>query len=189
MTHYLELCLRPDPEFPAPMLMGALYSKLHHGLAELEADDIGVSLPAHKTGVQARNPGEVLRLHSTAERLEELMATEWLKGMRDHVDVGDVIPVPTDADYRTVRRRQFKTNADRLRRRRMRRHGVSEAEAVEAIPNSVEQRVSLPFIQVRSASTGQRFCLFIEHGPKQSAPQPGQFNSYGLSPEATVPWF
>ena len=189
MTHYLELCLRLDPEFPAPMLMGALYSKLHRGLAELEADDIGVSLPTHQTGVRARKPGDILRLHGTAERLEQLMATDWLKGMHDHVQVADVSRVPADTEYRTVRRRQFKTNADRLRRRRMRRHGVSEAEAIEAIPDSVEQRVCLPFIQVRSASTGQRFCLFIEHGPKQSTPQPGQFNSYGLSPEATVPWF
>ena len=104
MTHYLELCLRLDPEFPAPMLMGALYSKLHRGLAELEADDIGVSLPTHQTGVRARKPGDILRLHGTAERLEQLMATDWLKGMHDHVQVADVSRVPADAEYRTVRR-------------------------------------------------------------------------------------
>lgn len=189
MTHYLDIVLRPDPEFPAPMLMGALYSKLHRALAELEANDIGISLPGHKTGVRARHPGDTLRLHGGPDRLGQLMATDWLKGMRDHVEVGDMASVPADATYRTVRRRQFKTNTDRLRRRRMRRHGESEATAAERIPESVEQRVSLPFVQVRSSSTGQRFSLFIEHGPKQSAPQDGAFNHYGLSSDATIPWF
>ncbi len=189
MTHYLEIALRPDPEFPAPMLMGALYSKLHRTLADLAADDIGVSLPGHKTGVRARQPGQTLRLHGTKARLEQLMSTNCLKGMYDHVEVSEVLAVPTNASHRTVRRRQFKTNADRLRRRRMRRHGESESEAAQAIPNSVEQQISLPFVQVRSTSTGQRFCLFIEHGPVQSTPQDGTFSTYGLSPQATVPWF
>ena len=189
MTHYLDIVLRPDPDFPTPMLMGALYSKLHRALAELGADDIGISLPAHKNGVQARRPGETLRVHGAADRLETLLATGWLNGMRDHVEVGEVFPIPGNAVHRTVRRRQFKTNADRLRRRRMRRHNESEAQVVEAIPDSIEERVTLPFIQVRSASTGQRFSLFIEHGPKQDTPAQGQFNSYGLSSTATVPWF
>ena len=189
MTHYLELCLRLDPEFPAPMLMGALYSKLHRVLADLAADDIGVSFPGHKTGVRARHPGETLRLHGTEERLEKLLATNWLKGMYDHVEVGVISAVPLNASHRPVRRRQFKTNANRLRRRRMRRHGESETEAAQAIPNSIEQQVSLPFVQVRSASTGQRFSLFIEHGPVQSTPQDGTFSTYGLSSKATVPWF
>ncbi|KEZ77514.1 type I-F CRISPR-associated endoribonuclease Cas6/Csy4 [Salinisphaera hydrothermalis] len=189
MDHYIDIRLRPDPDFPAPILMGALYSKLHRALVELAADDIGISLPAHNTGVQARHPGETLRVHGAADRIETLLATGWLKGMRDHAEVGEVFPVPDNAVHRTVRRRQFKTNADRLRRRRMRRHNESETEVIEAIPESIEKRVTLPFIQVRSSSTGQRFSLFIEHGPKQDTPEQGRFNSYGLSSSATVPWF
>ncbi|WP_423823558.1 type I-F CRISPR-associated endoribonuclease Cas6/Csy4 [Salinisphaera sp. SPP-AMP-43] len=189
MTHYLDIRLRPDPEFPAPMLMGALYSKLHRALAELEADDIGISLPEHKTGVRARTPGEILRLHGQPERLEQLIANNWLKGMHDHIEISPIEPIPGNAEYRIVRRRQFKTNAERLRRRRMRRHNESEQTAQERVPDSVEQQVSLPFVQVRSGSTGQRFSLFIEHGRKRTEPIPGSFNTYGLSSEATVPWF
>ncbi|GAB3677865.1 type I-F CRISPR-associated endoribonuclease Cas6/Csy4 [Salinisphaera aquimarina] len=186
-THYLDIQLRPDPEFPAGQLMGALFSKLHRALVSHEADDIGVSFPEHR--LRPREIGACLRLHGTESRLNELMTQSWLSGMRDHVDVNAVSAVPTQAKHRFVRRRQFKTNAERLRRRRMRRHAESEQTVLERIPDSVEQRVSLPFVQLRSASTGQRFSLFVEHTDPQTQPRDGHFNTYGLSNDATVPWF
>jgi CRISPR-associated endonuclease Csy4 len=97
--------------------------------------------------------------------------------------------VPADAPHRTVRRRQFKTNADRLRRRRMRRKGETAEQAAAAIPDSVERTPDLPYVQLRSASTGQPFCLFIEQKEGQGAAGQGGFNTYGLSLGASVPWF
>ncbi len=187
VTHYLDIQIRPDPEFPTGQLMGALFSKLHRALVALEADDIGASFPQHQT--KPRDIGALLRLHASEARLEQLMAHNWLTGMRDHVQLAPVSTTPADAEHRVVRRRQFKTNAERLRRRRMRRHGESAETALEHIPESVEQRVTLPFVQVRSTSTAQRFSLFIEHGPRQAQPGGGAFNRYGLSNKATVPWF
>ena len=32
MDHYLDIRLLPDPEFPAPLLMNALFTKLHRAL-------------------------------------------------------------------------------------------------------------------------------------------------------------
>lgn len=186
-THYIDMHLRPDPDFPAGQLMGALFSKLHRRLAALDATAIGVSFPEHR--LKPRDIGTYLRLHSVPNELDALMATAWLGGMREYAAISDIAEVPADAAHRTVSRRQFKTNADRLRRRRMHRHNESEAEVLERIPDSVEQRVPLPFVQVRSASTGQRFSLFIEHSPIQKTPTPGAFNAYGLSRTATIPWF
>ena len=186
-SHYVEIQLRPDPDFPAGQLMGALFSKLHRRLVALDASAIGVSFPAHR--LQPRDIGNRLRIHATPTDLDSLMATAWLGGMREYAEIGEVAPAPADASHRTVSRRQFKTNAERLRRRRMRRHNESEATVLARIPDSVEQRVSLPFVQIRSTSTGQRFSLFIEHGPVQPNPEPGQFNTYGLSRGATIPWF
>jgi uncharacterized protein (DUF58 family) len=42
---------------------------------------------------------------------------------------------------------------------------------------------------LRSASTGQPFCLFIEQKEGQGAAGQGGFNTYGLSLGASVPWF
>lgn len=186
MNHYVDIQIRPDPEFPAPMLMGALVSKLHRALVELDADDIGISLPEHETDPPL---GHRLRLHASRVRLEELLARSWLHGMRDHIVMHDVAAVPANAEHRVVRRRQYKTNADRLRRRRMKRHNETYEQARLHIPDSVERRVRTPYVRVRSHSTGQAFCLFVEHGDHESEPRSGRFSTYGLSATATVPWF
>lgn len=189
-THYIDITLLPDPEFSHAHLLGALVAKLHRALVQGQTTDIGVSYPQHVSQpLTKRTLGAVLRLHGTPEALQQLMGQDWLKGMRDHTQVGELLPVPANAQHRTVRRRQFKTNADRLRRRRMQRKGETAEQATVSIPDSVERRPDLPFVQLRSGSTAQPFCLFIEHGPICSQPTVGTFNSYGLGKEASVPWF
>ncbi len=189
MDHYIDIHTRPDPDFPAPMLMGALYAKLHRALHDLDAQDIGISLPDHKTGARARTPGQRLRLHSTQDRLNTLMAMSWLNGMRDHLTVEAVKPVPPDARHRTVRRRQFNTGGPSRIRRYAKRHGVSEHHARSLMAGPADRKITLPFIQIASRSTGERFALFIEHGNLQREPVDGTFNHYGLSQQATIPWF
>lgn len=189
-THYIDITLLPDPEFSHAHLLGALVAKLHRALVQGQCTDIGVSYPQHIGQPMARRTlGAVLRLHGTPEALQRLMGQDWLKGMRDHTRVGEPLPVPAHAQHRSVRRRQFKTNVDRLRRRRMQRKGETAEQAAAAIPHTVERRPDLPFVQLRSSSTGQPFCLCVEHGPLLPQPVPGPFNAYGLSQDATVPWF
>ncbi len=117
------------------------------------------------------------------------MAENWLQGMRDHVQVSGVLPIPEVAQYCVVSRRQFKTNADRLRRRRMQRKGESYEQAVQAIPHSIERKPNLPFVMLRSQSTGQAFALFIAQSEVLSEPLQGSFNTYGLGQNASIPWF
>lgn len=189
-THYINITLLPDPEFSHAHLLGALVAKLHRALVQGQTTDIGVSYPQHiGQPLTKRTLGAVLRLHGTPETLQRLMGQDWLKGMRDHTQVSELLPVPANAQHRAVRRRQFKTNADRLRRRRMRRKGETAEQAAAAIPDTVERRPDLPFAQLHSNSTGQSFCLYVDHGPLVPQPVPGVFNAYGLAQEATVPWF
>lgn len=189
-THYIDLTLRPDPEFSHAHLLGALVAKLHRALVQLRTDAIGVSYPQHVAAPQhQRSLGSVVRLHGTPQALQALMALDWLKGMRDHTEVSTLAPAPVGAAHRQVARRQFKTNADRLRRRRMQRKGETAEQATAHIPDSVERRPNLPHVQLRSSSTAQPFCLFIDHGPLQAQAVAGPFNTYGLSTSATIPWF
>lgn len=189
-THYIDVTLLPDPEFSHAHLIGALVAKLHRALVQEQTTNIGVSYPQHVSQPLAhRTLGAVLRLHGTPEALQRLMAQNWLKGMHDHTQVTALRLVPADAQHRTVRRRQFKTNAERLRRRRMQRKHETAEQATAAIPDSVERRPDLPFVQMRSSSTRQPFCLCVEHGPLLVQPISGAFNAYGLAQVATVPWF
>lgn len=203
MDHYLDIRLLPDPEFPATVLMSALFAKLHRGLVALGTRRIGVSFPDLVEGPE-RSLGGLLRLHGDADELARLMALPWLGGMRDFTRIGPVRPVPRRIlGYRVVCRVQAKSSPERLRRRWMRRKGLSAEEARQAIPDEVAERLDLPFVTLTSQSTGQRFRLFIQHGQLRESPVLGHFNSYGLSPSesslphgqlrdkkiATIPWF
>lgn len=189
MDHYINVRLLPDPEFPPDFLMGALYSKLHRTLYDLEADDIGISFPEHKEGVRKRTLGTLLRLHANRQRLMHLLDTTWLKGMHDHVQVSEIQVVPDDVTYRTVTRKQFNTGGESRAKRYAKRHEIPIEEARELYAKVAARRIELPFAKISSRSTGQRFSLFIEHGHERREPLSGTFNHYGLSSSATVPWF
>ncbi len=186
-THYVDITLLRDPETTPTQLLGALYDRLHLTLAAAHSDDIGVSFPGYAT--TPRTLGTVLRLHGSAAGLVSLAQPAWLRGMRDHVHLSAIVPAPPDALHRTVQRRQFKTSAERLRRRRMRRKGETAEQAAQAIPATVEREPTLPFVRLRSRSTGQTYCLFIALGPLRPEPQAGTFSRHGLSAIATIPWF
>ncbi len=184
MDHYVDLTLLPDPEFPRQQLMNALFAKLHRGLHDLQCSDIGVSFPE-----VGQDLGGRLRLHSSVEALDRLMALDWLTGMRDHLDRSELTVVPTDSKYRCVSRIQVDSSPVRARRRLVRRHGVNLQEAMERIPDSAAKSCEMPFLVLRSNSSGQQFRLFIRHGPLWTNPTQGSFSRYGLSSSATVPWF
>ena len=187
MDYFLEIGLRPDPEFVPSQLMNALFSKLHRALVQVGNSAIGVSFPDARSDRQYL--GERLRLHGTAAQLDVLMSSEWLTGMRDHVCVGELMAVPSNVKYRVVRRVQAQSNPERLRRRYAKRHEVGGADLTERFPDEAGERLALPFVSLRSVSTGQHFRLFIEQGPLLDEPRAGEFSCYGLSSTATVPWF
>lgn len=186
-THYVDLRVIPDPETGTAQLLGGLYDRLHLALVQQRLDSIGVSFPGYS--LSPRVLGNVLRLHGSEGDLQGLLQMDWLKGMRDHVRRTEIAAVPPGSPHRTVQRRQFKTNVDRLRRRRMRRKGETEQQAIETIPGTVERHPNLPYVHLHSRSTGQPFCLFILLGPLCPEAVPGPFNSHGLSGVTTVPWF
>ena len=153
-------------------------------------------LPARRSGTVDRPGSQAAsrwdpfsEFEELYQRMGQLMDSDWLKGVRDHVRTADIREVPADAQHRVIRRKQFKTSPERLRRRRMRRKHETAEQAAEAIPDHVGQRPTLPYVHLRSHSTAQPFCLFVAMGPLQSAPTLGPFNSYGLGDKATIPWF
>ncbi len=187
MDHYQDIRLLADPEFNAAILMNALFSRLHRALVTSKATDIGVSFPDYK--LRPKRLGNTLRIHGKHNSLTVLQNSDWLKGMRDHSEVTEVKPIPANAAHVLVKRRQYKTNVDRLRRRRMKRKGETYEQVSLAIPDSVERKPELPFLSVPSLSTRQTFCLFVEQGPPEQQATLGEFNCYGFSEQATVPWF
>lgn len=188
MDHHLDIRLRTDPEFTGHQLMSALYSKLHRALVQLQSREIGVSFPA--VDEDAPSLGNQLRLHGNESALLALGARPWLQGLGELVETGAIKPAPSDAPHRCVYRVQAQSSVERLRRRAMRRHAISADEARDRIPDHAADTLRLPFAQLGSRSTGQpRFHLYIKHGPLARDQTQGQFNAYGLSRIASIPWF
>ena len=187
MDYYVDVKVKPDPEFPANLLLSALFSKLHRSLSAMGKSSIGVSFPYFD--LRPVHLGSCLRLHSDHLSLTDFLNTDWLLGMLDHVDVTNISQIPSEVQHRVVRRIQSKSNPERLRRRLMRRHDLDEQQSIERIPDDAACFLNLPFVQLRSTSTGQNFRVFIDHGTLQPHSVLGQFNSYGLSQGATIPWF
>jgi CRISPR-associated endonuclease Csy4 len=205
MDHYIDFRIHPDPEFSAPQVMSILFTQLHLALVALKSSDIGVSFP--EVDEKQTALGRCLRLHAKMDRLQAVIHHGHFDGLRDYMEVTPVSPVPEQTQYRQVRRVQSRSNPERLLRRQMHRHDLGSIEKARqvAIKNAMErhglsekvaiqridspQLLALPFIDLRSKSTEQSFRLFIKHGSMQTEPLPGNFNRYGLSLTATVPWW
>ena len=187
LSHYIELRLRPDPEVAPTHLLAALYTRVHRALAAQGATGIAVTFPDYS--VERHTLGERLRLHGSEADLQPWATNQWLGSVRDHVSAAPVAPVPADARHRTLRRVQVKSSPERLRRRLMKRHQLSEEQARERIPDNIARITPLPYVQLASTSTAQQFRLFLALGPEQDPVQTGDFNAYGLSTTATTPWF
>ncbi|MDO5103203.1 MAG: type I-F CRISPR-associated endoribonuclease Cas6/Csy4 [Lautropia sp.] len=187
LSHFIDIQVRADPEFSQPQLLAALYAKLHRQLVRQQSDDIAVSFPGYSDS--PRGLGDRLRLLGSQSALEKLMASDWLLGMRDHVGIGQMDTVPAHAVHRRLKRCQFKTSAERLRRRYCKRHQVTAEEALRVLPDEPPPRIQLPYVRLRSSSTGQTFSLFLSLEEPLPAPIEGRFNAYGLSTEASIPWF
>jgi CRISPR-associated endonuclease Csy4 len=189
MDHYQEIILLPDPEFAPQVLMNALFSKLHRALAALGSGSIGVSFPGHSS--ERRWLGDRLRIHGTNANLERLGELGWLKGIHDHAEVRSIRSVPQNGRHVMVRRVQAKSNPDRQRRRLAKRKGISLEEAGKLIPDQSAQRLDLPFVTMRSSSSGHTFRLVhqAERAAANLSPGAGAVSvSTASAPTATVPW-
>jgi CRISPR-associated endonuclease Csy4 len=187
MHHYLDIQLLPNPEIAPHQLMSHLFNRVHAQLARGKFSQVAVSFPGY--ALLPSTLGNTLRLIAPPEKLASFMIEDWLGALRDHVRITPAQAVPADAPAYWLRRVQAKSSPERLRRRQMRRHGLSADEARARIPDHRSKRLPLPFVTVASGSTGQRFHLFLQLLPAPRGAVPGNFNSYGLSTEATTPWF
>lgn len=184
MDHYLDITVLPDPEFVENTLMNAMFAKLHRALVDVGQGKVGVSFPNANKAL-----GDCLRLHGSQFALDMLMAENWLKGLRDYTQASAVQRVPENVQHRVVKRVQVKSSVERLRRRSVSKGWLSAEEAIASIPLTNEKKSKLPFLQLKSISTGQSFKLLVQQEAVQNVAVEGSFSDYGFSNCATIPYF
>jgi CRISPR-associated endoribonuclease Cas6/Csy4 subtype I-F len=197
MDHYLDLIARGESRAETGTLMSEAFSRVHGVLARQGGGRVGVAFPNMVTET-APHPGNVLRLFGPADDLEALRegggiahlakAGGLVRGRILQAPSGDYARVryvrDRGADLGTARGRERRQ--ERFVRRYRARHG-SEPSAAQLEQMSRSQRARgdrrLPFLRVRSRSTGTLLSIFVRPEPVEaSAASEGTFNLYGLAP-------
>jgi CRISPR-associated endonuclease Csy4 len=188
MKYYIGITLLPDAEIGLGFLWKKVFTQVHLALAERGGGSIGVSFP--KYGDKVFPMGDALRLFAgNEEALEALKIDEWMTRLRDYVTISGIQKTPdTIQEYVLFSRKQVKTGKERQARRYAKRHQVDYEEALKHYDNMEEKILNLPFVMLQSLSSNQEMKLFVEKR-RSTTEKIGDFNSYGLSKEATVPWF
>jgi CRISPR-associated endonuclease Csy4 len=199
MKFYQEITLIDQAEISTYFIWSKLYTQLHLAFAEQkdtnEKVNIGVSIPKYVFEQKTQDSkarihlGDKLRIFARSHAdLEKLDIRKWLERFTDYVHLTSIREVPQDVkSYAIYKRKQVKTNAQRLARHRAKRGDISFDEAL-ARYSQVVTTTDLPYIQMKSLNSNQPFKLFIEKKTAEKS-ETQVFSTYGLSSESSVPEF
>ena len=204
MKFYQEITLIDQAEISPYFIWSKVYTQLHIALAEIKDDSdkvgIGASFPQYIFEEKVENQkarinlGNKLRLFAESEAdLKKLDIRKWLERLEDYVHITSIREVPSDIKgYAIYKRKQVKTNAQRLARHRIKRGDIGFDEALARYSNVVTT-TNFPYIEMKSLSTSdqqseKRFKLFIEKQPAEKT-ETQVFSTYGLSSVSSVPEF
>ena len=183
MTHYVDIRLMPKKEIRENFLLNQIYTAFHKRLYDLKANDIGVSFPEYYLKL-----GRLFRIHGTKEVLEKLNEKEWIGKYQQHCKISQIEEIPKNVKYRTVSRIQQNMTEAKLRRL-IKRGSISEDEVKRYRIKMYQGGLDNPYVELISMSTGQLHRRFIAFGELQDKGTYGEFDIFGLSKTATIPWF
>jgi CRISPR-associated endonuclease Csy4 len=180
---FLSCTEKPNDETRLNVLLNGIYTELHKTLFDLKSTNIGVSFPRYKVTL-----GNLLRLHGSDVALGNLQKVDWLGGVKGYCNVGEILRTPENVKFRTVSRKQTTMSQSKLRRL-TKRGSISEEEIKQYKTKMFSKSLENPYVELMSGSNGQKHRRYIEFGELLDHPVLGEFDQFGLSKTATVPWF
>jgi CRISPR-associated endonuclease Csy4 len=194
MKFYQEITIMPNNEIDKHFIFSKLFTQIHFGLVSIQDDQnkspIGISFPEYFMG-EKFGLGSKLRLfaHNESE-LIKFDASKLMSRLSDYVHTSGISKVPEQINgYAVYNRYQpRKINKERLARRYAKRHKLDYETALKHYDDMKEEKIELPFLNLKSLSTGNEFCLWIKK-TKIDQPSYQKFSTYGLSKISTIPEF
>jgi len=189
MKYYIDIKLLPDAEISLGFLWKKVYQQVHLSLVEAKNESLALSFPQY--GAKIFPMGDILRMFAPSKQeMESLDLDNWLSRLKDYIEISKILQTPDNVSYIHFKRRQFKYHNNVLKRaeHQAKRRGISLEEALEHFKDYKAKENTLPFIQVKSLSSNQELKIFIEKVEKDEELE-GNFNTFGLSKTATVPYF
>lgn len=195
MNFYQEIELIEQSEVSLGLVWSKLYFQLHLALADLKnktgAQTIGVSFPDYN---DPQFPlGRRLRLFANTEKqLSDLAISDWLDRLTDYLRIKEIHSVPSKRvkGYMIFSRKEMKGNPETIARRRVRKDPrITYEEALRRAKLRQRELSRLPYINLSSLTSGQKFKLFIDMRENVEDNSDLEFSSYGLSNSSSVPIF
>ncbi len=183
MTHYIDIKLNPNKEIRENILLNQVYTSFHKRLYDLKSNNIGVSFPHYRLKL-----GKLFRIHGSKEALEKLQEQKWLGKYLQYCKVSNIEISPKTVQYRTISRIQQNMTAAKLRRL-IKRGTIPEEDIKKYKIQMLQKSLDNPFVELVSMSNGQIHRRFIYFGELKNQEENGEFDTFGLSKNATIPWF
>lgn len=196
MKYYVDITLLPSDDIGIHFLWQKLYQQVHLALVEAQATtknaSIAACFPEYRAskGKSKAFLGNKLRLLAQSQEvINQLNIEKWLNRLSDYIHIKETKAVPADiTSYAQFSRYQPKAPKERLARRRAKKHQQDYETALAHYADMDETKTKLPFIQLASLSSDNRFNLYIKHEPVDTLIDQG-FSPYGLSPKSSIPMF
>ena len=198
MHYFIEITCLPDEGVPVEFIMGKVMDGLHLAFVDwqhqLGYNPVGVSFPEYARSEQDGGEislGNKIRLFSRDDQapLQSPKLLQPLQRLADYVHKRSISCLERpNLKFATFQRVQAKSSRERLLRRQAKRSGQAEEDLRGKYHTFGEERLTLPFIQLRSHSNSQPFRLFVSKQAAQAS-EAWQFGSYGLSSMVAVPDF
>ncbi len=188
MDYYIDIELFPKKELRENILLNQLYTEFHNRLYDLKSISIGVSFPKYRLKL-----GDVFRIHGDEESLEKLQSKVWILKYEKNYHISKIMPIPNKVKYRTISRVRQSMSESKLRRlikRSEEGKGNFNIEDVKKYKIKMFQGgLENPFVELISGSNQKRHRRFFTFGELLDIELKGDFDTFGLSKTATIPWF
>jgi len=183
MNYYIDISIKPDAKMRENLLLNKVYTKLHKRLYDLKTSDVGVSFPDYKIKL-----GKIIRIHATNLRLQEIIQDAWLGDLLGYCDVSVIQKIPDQVRYRTISRKQSNMTEAKLRRL-IKRGSILQDEIKGYKAKMFQQGIYNPYLELVSGSNDHKHRRYIQFGELVDQAISGKFDIFGLSKNATIPWF
>lgn len=180
---------------PTARALSEVYFQLHLILKANPATNFAISFPEYELGRDSKRSslGTVIRLLSPTEQdLREINIYRDIIVENNPSTFSDVLRVPEQVSLHATFSRSKRRTESQLRRIAKRSVAFGRASCADDTAKRLKKRIDKsnphPCVTLKSLSTKQRFPLHIQvHA--SATQKTGEFCSYGLSREATVPIF
>ena len=183
MNKYIDVTLLPDEDMSLHELMSRVYFKLHKGLCNINSNTIGVSFPNTDHTL-----GDIIRLHGWEEDLLNLEETNWLGGLIGYCNKTGILNTPESTSHYIVSQKRKKYDNARMKRLIKEGRLVTDEQIKEYNRKIIDSRFKKHYIEMMSSS-GNKYIRCIQTSDVMVNATIGQFNTFGLSKTASVPYF